>query len=104
MIRIVPSPQLIHIVNDFAAALRRVDARRPVAVNARSGVSFQAGIGPHTESQTVQMVFAEMSLEMAEYGVSIFDQAYPTGARSRCDVCLGNAPVWEWCIEVKMFE
>jgi hypothetical protein len=30
-----------------------VDSRRPVAVRQTAGTTFQAGIGPHTETATV---------------------------------------------------
>jgi hypothetical protein len=54
------SVDLETIVSDFASALVRVDARRPQAVNARSKRLFKPGIGPHTESATVDLVAKEM--------------------------------------------
>lgn len=91
-------------VEAFAVGLSRVDARRPVAVNQRSGVPFSPGIGPHTEAETVRLVLQEMATAPdSQYrDAYALEVPYPTARRSKCDLCLGHAPDWDWCIEVKM--
>ena len=96
------SVSLSTFVGDFAAALYGVDALRPVAVNQRSGVAFQAGIGPHSEANTVRLVVERMAeASPAAYGKHALSVPYPQGRRS-CDICLGTAPDWAWAIEVKL--
>jgi hypothetical protein len=51
---------------DFAAATAAADARSPVAINLRTGVSFQPGIGPNSESRTVRLAVAEMQSAQPE--------------------------------------
>jgi hypothetical protein len=51
---------LATIVDDFALCIKRADSRQPQAVNIRSKEPFQAGIGPHSESQVVKLVVDEM--------------------------------------------
>jgi len=96
--------ELRSLVEDFAEALMHADAKRPQAVNARSKVPFQPGIGPHAESEAVRLVAAELELLMpARYeGEVATSIPYPEAPRHRCDLCLGNRPDWEWAVEVKM--
>lgn len=92
-----------NIVQDFAAAVERVDALRPVAINQRSGVSFQPGIGPHTEANTVRLVFSDLASMFRDvYADHSLGVPYGDGSRQSCDLCLGHAPSWAWAIEVKM--
>lgn len=56
-----PDPvTLDQFVRDFAAALQRVDAKRPAAVSSATGWTYQPGIGPHTEAATVALVLADL--------------------------------------------
>ena len=92
------------IVADFAAGLKAADSRRPHAVNARSGQPYSPGIGPHTEVQTIRLVVDEL---LVAYGPRYTGQIslevpYPAAPRSKCDLCLGQPPDWDWAIEVKM--
>jgi hypothetical protein len=98
------SIDLATIVEDFALCLKRADSRRPQAINIRSKETFQAGIGPHSESQVVKLVANEMTLYKPEhYKDSIATSVpYPESPRQKCDFCIGNAPLWDWAIEVKM--
>ena len=95
---------LATIVDDFALCIKRADARQPQAVNIRSKEPFQAGIGPHSESQVVKLVADEMVLFHPEfYKDSIMTGVpYPEFPRQKCDLCIGSASSWEWAIEVKM--
>ena len=89
---------------DFAAGIRQANARRPVAVNARSKEPFQPGIGPHSEAQTIELIMSELAaLKPSTYANQV-DLAvpYPEASRQKCDLCLGQAPSWDWGIEVKM--
>jgi hypothetical protein len=52
--------ELAQLVEDFAAAIRRADSRRPQAVGSRTGRAYQPGIGPHTENQTLRLVVEEL--------------------------------------------
>lgn len=92
------------IVEDLAAGLKEADNKSPQAVNIRSKQAFQAGIGPHTETETIKLIMRELSLLYPEryggrYATSV---PYPEFTRRKCDLCLGRAPDWDWAIEVKM--
>ena len=47
---------LKEFVRDFAEGIHRADARMPIATSARSEKTYQSGIGPHTETRTVELV------------------------------------------------
>lgn len=49
------------LAEQFAAALVAVDARSPVALNARTKVPYQPGIGPHPESSAVRLMVEELT-------------------------------------------
>jgi hypothetical protein len=93
---------LAKLVGDFSAALQRADARGPQAVGSRTGQPYQAGIGPHTEGQTIRLVMNELLTLDTAYTAYAFDVAYPGASRQRCDWCLGSPPSWDWAIEAKM--
>jgi hypothetical protein len=91
-------------VSHFAEGITAVDARHPQAVNVRSKKPFQPGIGPHSESRTVELVAKEMVGQFPDaysgkIGIGV---PYPDVPQQKCDLCLGVAPIWEWAIEVKM--
>ena len=91
------------LVADFARAIRLVDSFRPCAVSSRTGVAYQAGIGPHTEAQTGKLVMTQLAADdPARYGSAKLGVPYGDGTRQSCDVCLGHPPVWDQAIEVKM--
>jgi hypothetical protein len=60
--RIDPPPFLLTLVTDFADGLEAADARRPIAVNQRSGHAFGPAIGPQMEPDTLTLVLREASL------------------------------------------
>jgi len=84
------------IVELFARGMATVDSTHPVAINVRSKIPFQPGIGPHTERRTVDLVTAtfpeHISLDL--------EIPYPESARSKCDVVIRSPDVWS--IEIKM--
>lgn len=98
------SIDLPSLIFDIAACIKRIDERRLQAANARSGDLYQPGIGPHPETEVVRLLTAELR----EFAAAKYDGrlgtgiSYPGESRQRCDLCLGQAPHWEWAIEVKM--
>lgn len=96
--------ELNKIVADFAKGVKQADSRRPIAINVRSKEAFKPGIGPHSESKTVELVAKELELlDSQTYGCKIgVGIPYPKIARQKCDMCVGNSPNWEWAIEIKM--
>jgi hypothetical protein len=98
------SIELDTIIADFASSIKSVDSRCPIALNARSKEPYRPGIGPHPESQTVELVADEMrSIFPNRYkGIIALGVPYPTVPRQKCDLCIGEAKLWEWAIEVKM--
>jgi hypothetical protein len=79
------------------------DAKRPAAVNQRSGVAFQPGIGPHTESRTIELAVLEMRARSPQRYSSVrYDVPYPSVSRQACDLELtgeGQPPLF---VEFKM--
>lgn len=78
------------------------DARYPQAANARTGVKYTPGLGPHTESRTIDLVLAEMVASApGTYRDLEREVPYPMSPRSKCDVRvrLGDDI---WVMEVKM--
>jgi hypothetical protein len=90
-------------VTDFAAGIKAADGLSPVAVNVRTKVAFQPGIGPHTEVQTVKLTMDQMVLaQRGRYEQFKLNVPYGDGTGQACDLCLGESPDWEWAIEIKM--
>jgi hypothetical protein len=56
--------ELRQLVADVAGCIKRVDARRPPAANARTGARYQPGIGPHTETAAVALI-ADLATPLA---------------------------------------
>lgn len=91
------------IVSDFAAGMKAADAKRPVAQSTRSERTYQPGIGPFSEAVTVKLVMAELrQIHPDRYGTHSLEVSYPESPRSKCDLCIGTAPHWDWAIEIKM--
>lgn len=94
---------LCDLVADFATGMKQVDARAPVARNARSGIAYQPGIGPHTEAQTVKLVMAEIASEHPDrYSSFRLGVPYGDGTRQACDLCIEDQGAPAWAVEVKM--
>ncbi len=91
------------LVADFAAGIKAADGLSPVAVNVRTKVAFQPGIGPHTEAQTVKLTMEQMAVaQPGRYDKFRLGVPYEDGTRQACDLCLGESPDWDWAIEIKM--
>ena len=90
------------MVQDIATSIKRIDERRPQAANVRTGALYQPGIGPHPESQAVNLIVHELAALAPERYASRLHVgiAYP-GGRQKCDLCIGSSHSWEWAIEVK---
>jgi hypothetical protein len=87
---------------DFAWGIKHADARLPVALNHRSGASYQAGIGPHTEASTITLVFDELHhRDPRRYRDVTFGVPYLKLKRQRCDLVLSDGTD-KWYVEVKM--
>ena len=95
--------ELDKLTSSFAEAMGAVDARRPIASNARTGAPYSPGIGPHTERATVQLVSEEMerqgSIDVEGFQLEV---PYPDTPRNKCDLCIGVGPDWNWAVEIKM--
>ena len=94
---------LADLVMDFARGIQTADSMAPVASNARTGASYQPGIGPHTEAQTIRLVMAHLAdADPERYASYKLGVPYADGTRQACDVCLDGPAPWGWAIEVKM--
>jgi hypothetical protein len=94
---------LPEFVADFARGIELADMRGPVAINARTKIAFRAGIGPHSENETVRLVLNELSPIKSEiYEGHQLGVPYPQNPGRKCDLCLGRPPDWAWVIEAKM--
>jgi len=94
---------LEQIVRDFADGMKAADAKRPVAQNARSASKYRPGLGPFSEAATIRLVMLELvALQAEQYRDHSLEVAYPAVSRSKCDLCIGRAPHWNWAIEGKM--
>ena len=95
---------LPRFVADFAACIKRIDARRPQASNARTGAAYQPGIGPHSETLVVGLMVNELrALAADEYGATLHTNvSYAGGSRQKCDLCIGIKDPWDWALEIKM--
>src|SRR5688572_19679237 len=77
---------LKRLTEDLAAAIGAVDARRPVAVNKRSGAQFEAGLGPHSEAETFLLILTEGQRAGPGWVTGLsFSVPYPNSIRQRCD-------------------
>ena len=84
-------------MGNLSQGIGRADAALPVALNKRSGVAYQAGIGPHTESETTTLALAAVADAMPAIQREV---PYPTIPRSRCDLVISEGE--GWAIEIKM--
>lgn len=75
------------------------DAKKPQQVSSRTRKAYQPGLGPHTESKTVDLVMAGADEpDRSRYGAYVTGVRYPGPGRvRRCDVVVAG-----WAVEVKM--
>jgi len=86
------SIEISQIVSDFAAAIRSIDARKPVGKTQR----FKPGVGPLTEFELTDLVVAELRCRGDHY-ISCGSRGYP-GSRNNCDIVIPHL----WAIEIKL--
>lgn len=93
---------LEQFTDDFASGVKAADAKRPQATSQRSKKSYQPGIGPHSETQNVELVVRELcALNPGRYAKILTGVPYPNIARQTCDIsvpCGGQL----WFIEAKI--
>jgi hypothetical protein len=78
---------LQRLTDHLAAAVKVVDAEMPVARNKRSGVPFAAGLGPHSEAETFDLIFREAERAHPDAYLSVASSVpYPNVPRQRCDL------------------
>jgi hypothetical protein len=96
--------ELEQLVIDFAKCIEEVDAKHPQAKNARTNEFYRPGFGPHPEAQAVDLVAdALQALNPAIYEERTYTSIpYPSAPRQKCDLCIGEKPIWDWSVEVKM--
>jgi hypothetical protein len=93
---------LAKLTEDFARAIEAVDAEWPVAVSATTGKSYQAGIGPHTETATLALVRSKLTSFDPVYAALETHLAYPSAPKQKCDWCWKCANGDRLYIEAKM--
>jgi hypothetical protein len=82
--------QLPSFIADFAAAMTRVDQRRPQARSPCSGRIYQPGIGPHPEDHAVDLVLAQLqATEPRQYADARVRMPYPA-SRQKCDLVIAG--------------
>jgi hypothetical protein len=87
--------------HDFADAIRFVDAQGPVWKSVTSGRSYQSGIGPHPETETLKLVARELAARSGgRYTELKLNMPYPSEPKKKCDLVVSSSTLW--AIEVKM--
>ena len=87
-------------LSEFAAMITVADHRRPQKTPHTRKKPYQAGIGPFTEDETVDLVLAEFPNNWEGCSFERF-VSYPAFRRSKCDLCM-TTPVGQIYIEIKM--
>ena len=86
---------LQRLVDDFSAALKNVDSRRP------QSKKWQPGIGPHDETAVVRLVAEEMACIDSELYSNYELEVQYSDSKDRCDYCIGTKPRFDFAIEIK---
>src|SRR3954466_12376281 len=88
--------QLIDIVNDFAKALKEVDALRPQGSSKLR--TYRAGVGPLAEAESVSRAIEYLkSRSSSSAYMNALPKKYPS-SRQQCDLVIPS----EWAIEFKL--
>jgi hypothetical protein len=96
----VSTVSLKELVQAFARAFARVDARAPVWTTSK-GRSYLPGLGPHEENAAVALVLADLAQDPDWSGVPCGQfVAYPDQPAQVCDMWVGQPT--QWVVEVKM--
>ncbi len=78
---------LERLVQDLARAAEAADAARPVAHNRRTGQAFEPGLGPHSESDTFDLLMeTATTTEPRWYRAIEAGVPYPAAPRQKCDL------------------
>lgn len=80
------------IVGDIAAAVKAIDARKPIGRSRR----FRPGVGPLTESELTDLLAAELRSANAAYS-KCGGMRYPQSSKA-CDLVVPGA----WALELKL--
>jgi hypothetical protein len=88
--------ELDQLVRDFASGIEEADLLRPAWVST-SGRAYSPGIGPHTESRTIDLALEQLR-RRPDYASPQTSVPYPLSPRQKCDLVLDG----EWAVEVKM--
>jgi hypothetical protein len=88
---------LSEFVCALAAAIKVADGASPVAPPSRTGRTYQPGIGPHTEHDSVTLALAAWPQALPAFTREL---PYPASPRTRCDLVFTEAS--GWAIELKM--
>lgn len=88
--------ELDQLVRDFAFGIEKADALGPAWIST-SGRAYSPGIGPHTESRTIELVLEQLA-DRPDYASPRTSVPYPLAPRQKCDLVLED----EWAVEVKM--
>ena len=95
------TPWLRDFVADIAGAIVRVDSRSPIWTSSTTGKSYQPGIGPHPETETLRLVTSDLSESAPKrFGNLTLNVPYPSAPRQKCDLVVRAKE--SWAIEVKM--
>ena len=87
---------------DFARGIEAADAKRPQATSQRSRKSYQPGIGPHRERETVELVVRELcALSPERYAKALTAVPYPDVPRQKCDMSVPSGDEL-WYVEAKV--
>src|SRR5262245_30772524 len=87
--KILRNPMLGRLVSDFAKAMKAVDTDGPIAISGTTKKAYQAGIGPHTETATLQLIKEKLvTLDQKLYGQIETNIRYPNSPKQTCD--------WKW--------
>ena len=93
---------LERLVQDLARAAEAADAARPVAHNKRTGVPFEAGLGPHSESETFDLLMETATTTAPQWYRAIeAGVPYPAAPRQKCDLRV-TTPAGAMLVEGKL--
>jgi hypothetical protein len=88
---------------DFATAIKAADAECPPGLSSRTKREYQAGIGPHTETSTLELIRRTLSFNdpqtYSRLGVAV---PYPKAPGQKCDWWWTLPTAERYYIEAKM--